>query len=237
MSISDIRSLIDTRDRAIQKSRIAFGNRLAALENEQDKANHDTYFLYEKWHERFSELEKELDKDIVSIAEDVPIVQQLCNIKGISYTLAAKLVSFIDIDRAPTVSALWRYAGYAVFDGVRERKEKGKKLHYNSRLKAACYLVATSFVRTPGSLYRRLYDKARDHYDKERPEWTKGHKHLASMRKMIKVFLAHLWIVWRTMEGLPTEPTYIIGRNGHSHTIDPNEFGWEEYDERIQQSA
>ena len=73
MSLSDIRSLIDTRDRAVQKSRIAFGNRLAALENEQDKADHTTYFLYEKWHERFSDLEKELDQDIISIAEDVPL--------------------------------------------------------------------------------------------------------------------------------------------------------------------
>ena len=150
MAIADIRSLIDTRDRAVQKSRIAFGNRLAALENEQDKANHDTFFLYEKWHQRFTDLERELNEDIVSVAEDVPIVQQLCNIRGISYTLAAKLVSFIDISRAPTVSALWRYAGYAVFDGMRERKEKGKKLHYNTRLKCACYLVATSFLRTAG---------------------------------------------------------------------------------------
>ncbi len=227
MAIADIRPLIDTRDRAIQKSRIAFGNRLAALENEQDKADHDTFFLYEKWHQRFTDLEKELNEDIVSVAEDVPIVQQLCNIRGISYTLAAKLVSFIDISRAPTVSALWRYAGYAVFDGMRERKEKGKKLHYNTRLKCACYLVATSFLRTSGSPYRALYDKARDYYDKERPEWTKGHKHLASMRKMTKVFLAHLWIVWRTMEDLPTGQAYIIGRNGHSHTIEPMGFGWE----------
>jgi hypothetical protein len=44
---------------------------------------------------------------------------------------------------------------------------------------------------------------------------------------MIKVFLAHLWMTWRELEGLTTEPPYIIGRNGHQSIVQPDRFGWQ----------
>lgn len=46
------------------------------------------------------------------------------------------------------------------------------------------------------------------------------------MRKMIKVFLQHFWMRWRTMEGLPTNEPFIMGKNGHSTYITADEYDW-----------
>jgi len=50
-------------------------------------------------------------------------------------------------------------------------------------------------------------------------ERTPGHIDRRARRKMRKVFLGHLWIVWRTEEGLPVTPVYIMGREGHNREI------------------
>lgn len=222
-----IRPIVDLRDRTLQKSRIAFTNRIAAVEQGRDEMDEASLAMLEKWQERFDALEKEADQDIADLVGDEPIVEQLIRIKGIGRLLAAKLVCSIDITKADTVSALWRYAGYGVNgDGQRERPTKGERLHYNVRLKTTCYLVAVSFLRA-NSPYRTVYDQARAYYLENRPEWTKAHQHQASLRKMIKVFLSHLWVVWRTMEGLETGQPYIIGKGSHTHYLHPNQFGWD----------
>ena len=226
MTNPSIRPIVDLRDRTLQKSRIAFSNRIAAVESGRDHMDAASMAVIEKWHIRFDELEAEADKDIAELVKDEPIIQILVNLRGIGPLLAAKLVSAIDIERAATVSALWRYAGYGLDkEGNRERPTKGEKLHYNTRLKTNCYLVGVSFLRS-SSPYRRIYDEAKEYYAAERLDWTKAHVHNASLRKMIKVFLSHLWLVWRELEGLPTGDPYIIGKGAHSHYIGPEEFGW-----------
>ena len=145
-------------------------------------------------------------------------------IKGIGPSLASQVLSLIDITRADTVSALWRYAGYAVVDGKAEKLKKGEKAHYNANLKKALYKVAMSFLKC-SSPYRKFYDDAKQYYEANR-DWTKMHIHLASIRKMIKMFLSHLWHVWRTVEGLPTRELYVVEKLGHNHIIPPDDFGW-----------
>lgn len=220
-----VRALVDLRDRTLQKSRIAFGNRVSALERGTDAADDVTQKILAKWHERFEELEKEADKDIAALVGNIEIVKQLTALKGVGWLLAAKVVAMIDIERADTVSALWRYAGYGVVEGARERPTKGEKLHYNIRLKTTLYLVATSFLRC-GSPYRAIYDSSKAYYEANRPEWNKARIHAASMRRMIKVFLAHLWIRWRELEGLPTRALYVHERLGHSSYEAPETYGW-----------
>src|SRR3990170_4002125 len=222
-----LRALIDLRDRTLQKSRVAFGNRLSAVERGADEMGQGSQDLLTRWHDRFQYLETELDKDIESLVEDVDIIRYAVAVKGIGPILAAKVISMIDIHEADTVSALWRYAGYAVIDGQRERPTKGETLHYNARLKSACYLVASSFLKS-SSPYRSVYDEAREYYEANRPDWTKGHQHNAAMRKMVKVWLSHLWEVWRKLEGLPIRYPYIIGKDGHSRYLSPQEYGWPE---------
>ncbi len=43
-----------------------------------------------------------------------------------------------------------------------------------------------------------------------------GHVHMQAMRKMIKLFLSHLWLVWREAEGLPITEPYAYSVLGHT---------------------
>ena len=218
------RALVDLRDRVIQKTRIQFNNRVAAMDQERDSDVHQALIL--KWHAHFEDLEKALDADIATIAESLPIVQEMTAVKGIGTMLAVKVAALIDIERADTVSALWKYAGYGVTEGARDRLEKGEKAPYNIRLKTNCFLVGESFIKC-NSPYRRLYDEAKAFYETAHPDWTPGHRHNAARRKMIKLWLSHLWVIWRTLEGLPVSDPYIIaGDNNHHRYIGPEQFGW-----------
>lgn len=221
---SPLRALVDTRQN-IQKDRIRFGNRLSAIENGTDIVGQSTINILEEWNTRFAELEKEADDNIREVSKDYPIIDELVKIKGIGQLLAAKLVSPIDIHKADTISSLWRYCGYGTKEGVAEHMKKGEKIHYNTHLKTVCYLVGLSFIKSK-SPYSSIYYSSKEYYVENRPEWTKLHIHYASMRKMIKVFLSHLWQVWRIMEGLPTSIPYIIGKGNHTHYLRPEDFGW-----------
>lgn len=245
-----LRPLIDLRDRAIQKNRIAFSHRVTAIEQGRDEADAVTQDMLIRWRDRFIEMETELDKDIKEIAADIPIIYEMEKVKGVGFMLAAKVVSMIDIERCNTVSALWRFSGLGVISvcsecnalaiagqkvcseddcggqvvNKAERLRKGEKAHFNKRLKTYCWQLGTSFLKS-NSPYRAIYDRGRDQYE-EREGWSDMRKHRAAMRKMIKTFLQHMWVRWRTLEGLPVNEPYIMGKNGHSHYIAGQEFGW-----------
>jgi len=202
-----------------------FSNRVQAIERGDDQADERVLARFKKWAARFKELEKEADEDIKLLTTEIPIIEKMIEVKGIGELLAAKVVSMIDIERADSVSALWRYAGYGVINGEREKPTKGEKLHYNARLKTTCYVVAGSFLKS-NSPYRQIYDSAREYYAANRPDWSKGRQHNAAIRKMIKCWLAHLWLEWRKLEGLSTRPLYVNNHLGHEHYYAPQEFGW-----------
>ena len=219
-----LRVLVDLRDRQIQKARVQFGNRLGAIQRGADASDGHQEEVVARYLARFEALEKELDADIRELVKDYPIYAELSSVRGIGPGLAAKLIALIDIREADTVSALWRFAGLAVINGEREKLVKGEKAHYSGRLKTTMYLVGTSFLRS-GSPYRQVYDEARVYYE-SREGWTKLHQHLAAMRKMEKLFLAHLWERWRTLEGLPIRVPYVQEVLGHTGIRRPQEFGW-----------
>jgi hypothetical protein len=245
-----LRPLIDTRDRQIQKSRIAFANRVQAIEDGRDEASSVVLSVLKKYEERFADLEEELNQDIKLMVKDIPIVQELVNVKGISWILAGRLVGLIDIHRANSQSALWRYCGLGVLpwcnacekfleggtkvcphcgstDIIKkaERLIQGETAHFSVRLKTTCYNIGSSFLKC-NSPYRLIYDRARTHYDEARPEWNDLRKHYSALRKMVKMFLSHLWERWRLLEGLPIRTPYAIAWLDHKDYISPEEFGW-----------
>lgn len=209
-----------------QKNRVAFNNRIAAVERGSDQATPAGERIYHYYHDRFLELERDLSKDIEQVLDDLslPIIDHLLALKGVGPVLAAKVVAPIDIRRAETVSALWRYCGYGVVDGKRERPVKGQRLAYNKTLKIACRMVGESFMKA-SSPYRALYDEKRAYYEANR-EWTKGHVHNAALGFMIKIWLSHLWVRWRTLEGLDTRAPYVFEKLGHTHRYPAEDFGW-----------
>jgi len=249
-----LRSLIDARDRAIQKARIAFGNRLDAIEDGRDTADPMTIDMLQKWFDLFREAEEDIDHDIRTIAQDFPIIEEMCAIPGINLILAAKLVSQIDITRANTVSAFWRFCGMGVRPwcqtcekileaGVEvcpvckefitehraERLMKGEEAHHSQRAKTYAYQIAVSIIRQYArkkNAYGELYYKSKDYYEGNRPDWEVGRKDNAARRRMIKMFLSHMWVTWRTLEGLPVTEPYVHDKLGHNHRRTPEQFGW-----------
>lgn len=217
--------LVSERD-AAQRTRIRFGNRVSAIERGDDQVGEVYEAFLQEQAEFWEAREKDLTKRVVDQADGLEIVQLMAAVKGVGLFSAAQFVSMVDITIPQTVSALWRYAGFGVTDGKADRPTKGEKLRYNSRLKQATYNISQSMMRT-GSPYRKVYDEAREHYDANRPDWTKGHKHNAALRKMVKVWLHHTWLVWRTLEGLSTRPLYVQEKLGHTSIYTPDEFGWE----------
>ncbi len=218
------RALVDLRE-MLQKNRISFQLRIGAAERGADSLHPYHTRILESWLERFQELEAEVDQQLGQLGEEEAIIQMMMQVRGVGPILAMRVAALIDISRSDTVSALWRYAGYAVFDGERERLKKGEKAHFNRRLKTACYLVGNSLIKS-NSPYRVVYDEAKEHYQLSHPDWTKAHIHMASLRKMIKIWLAHLWLVWRAIEGLPIRDPYVFDVLGHTHRYNPEDFGW-----------
>lgn len=53
---------------------------------------------------------------------------------------------------------------------------------------------------------------------------SEGHIHNMALKKMIKLFQAGLWLVWREAEGLPVTKPYAIEKLGHNSFIDPWEM-------------
>lgn len=120
-----------------------------------------------------------------------------------------------------------------------QRKIKGTMIDYNPQAKVVAYKVGVQFIKQ-GDLYRKLYDRFRAEYEmredlkteinskkgkKTKLGESKGtaHIHAMAQRKMIKIFLQHLWINWRELEGLSTNMPYVIDIGGHSDYIQPSD--------------
>jgi len=124
-----------------------------------------------------------------------------------------------------TVSALWKYAGLA----PGQKPIKGEVLSYNNRLKTVCLGIVGDCMIRANSPYRVIYDNAKAKYEETRPDWTKGHRHYAARRKMVKVFLSHFWEHWRELEGYPTRKAYVLEHLGHTHEHEWQDFVEPEY--------
>jgi hypothetical protein len=167
---------------------------------------------------------------------------------GIGPVIAAGLAAHINIEKANTVSAVWKFAGQAPgFD----RKVKGKKLPYNARLKVVCWKLGESFVKVSGkegATYGKLYAEfkaeeirrnqsgqyaeaaARELRTKkitdkeakailESGHLTDGGLHSRAKRRAVKLFLSHYWLKGREAKGLPIRPPYPIQILGHDGEI------------------
>lgn len=165
-------------------------------------------------------------------------VQFLEGVKGIGPAMAGVIVSEIDIAKARHPSSLWKYAGLDVAPDGKGRSRKGehlvevdyqdkngdeatrKSITFNPFLKTKLVgVLASSFLRAGDNKYRQVYDQYK-HRLEHRADWlaeSKGHRHNAAMRYMIKQFLVDLHIAWRTIEGLEVSAPYHEAMLGHLH--------------------
>lgn len=127
-----------------------------------------------------------------------------------------------------TVSKLWQYSG---FGKPGQKRVHGEKGNWNPRMRTHMWKVIKQMLMAKNQFYRGHYDEAKMKYlmredIKEMHKGKKGYKgHVDAMakRKVAKLFLAHLWEMWRRAEGLEIRTPYVVEKYGH-HIIPPPKF-------------
>ena len=169
---------------------------------------------------------------------------------GIGPVLAAGLLGHIDIERAATAGAIWRFAGL----DPTVKWGKGERRPWNADLKVLCWKIGDSFVKVSGredALYGQLY-RQRKAYELERD--ASGGNAEAAARKLeeqkikdkalrlrlesghladgqldqrarrwaVKIFLSH-WheVAYQDFYGVaPPAPFILEHGDGHVHRIE-----------------
>jgi len=134
-----------------------------------------------------------------------PYSKWLQIVKGVSTSQLIKMLTYIDFNKAKHPSSIWKYARL-VDPNILPKEERGKG---NRELKRAIFLQGLSFLGHPPHLwlrmvnkpprlnggYARLYVKFRTETDKKHPDWVANRRYRDALRKMMKVFTSHLYIV------------------------------------------
>jgi hypothetical protein len=90
------------------------------------------------------------------------------NVCGIGPVIASGLLANIDIEKAPTVGHIWRFAGL----DPTVKWSKGEKRPWNASLKRLCWLMGESFVKVSGNAkdtYGKLYLQRKE-YERQKNE-------------------------------------------------------------------
>lgn len=126
---------------ALQGHRIKAQSQVRAL-NESEEPNAVLSWLYAQ--------NETLEKEIKKALDDYSLTQEVGrwsrSITGIGPVLAAALLAHIDIEKAPTVGHIWRFAGL----DPTVTWSKGEKRPWNASLKVVCWKIGESFVKVSG---------------------------------------------------------------------------------------
>lgn len=243
MDKKEVRFLVDTYY-MMQEARIRTANQVTAMTEDGEPS------AVLRWLNEQNELmERQLKNALNQYAKHHPVGQWLLDITGIGPVLAAGLLAYIDIERAPTVGHIWSYAGLR----PGQRRQRGQKLDYNPDLKVLCWKIGESFVKVSGrenAVYGKVYKQRREYEDRKnaagdyadqakksleeskygegtvaRAAYEKGMLPdarilLRAKRYAVKLFLAHLHEVWYIYEyGKEPPNPYPIEHLGHVHKI------------------
>ena len=171
------------------------------------------------FHNKLYETEKELYHRLDAWSKEHPIRLNFLNqVKGIGPIFSSGLIAWLSepIKKANYVSQIWSYCGLA----PNQVRKKGQKVNYNPRLKTFMWKIGQSFIKFK-CFGRELYLKFKEDCQRKHPDWTKLHIHNYVRRKVVKLFLASLWEVWRKMNNLPATKPYPIEVLGHKDLITP----------------
>lgn len=170
-------------------------------------------------------LEAQMSRELVKF----PIYNLfLSKVFGFGPITCANLIARVKIHMCTKPSQLWRYCGNAVdpSTGRLEKRQKGagskaggSKGTYNDKLRTALYLAMCCMPKARGatkktSKYLRRWDEAvfaRKTMGREVGAYGAGRA------KALDLVLEDLYIVWRTLEGLPVWPDLYSVRRGFYH--------------------
>ena len=101
-----------------------------------------------------------------------------------------------------------------------QKRRRGDFIDYSPFMKTLCWKVGESFVKTKGG-YRKLYEDFRVQEDRDHPDFSDGRRYARAKRRTVKLFLAHIWVMWRRSEGLPERSPYVIEHGEHTILVEP----------------
>jgi len=110
---------------------------------------------------------------------------------------------------------------------ILQKRMTGYQSNWNDRLKVLAWKASTSFVKqnVKNSKYRKLYEQIKKEERRVHPKkvvnkgktsYNDGHINNRTIRKISKIFLAHLWQTWRRQQGLEATEPYAKQLLGHS---------------------
>lgn len=172
---------------------------------------------------RAGKLEGAMTKEL----RKVPLYSEfLDHVRGCGPVTAAYLVSMVDFEKCTKPSALHRFCGLAVFDGKSERPTKGHKLGYCAELKTRLYQMFAIGIRQNKrhgeSKYLTIWEQKKHALLTTRgpgqpDNKSKGWCDDTARRKATGVFVEDLYIVGRTLAGLPVWPSWYAKAMGYEH--------------------
>jgi hypothetical protein len=196
----------------------------------------EAFLLAQQFRDRASSLESAMLRQL----RQIPIYQHfLSKVFGCGSIVAAYLISEVDIHLAANPSQLRRFAGMAVINGTLERRERGKKSSYNAELRTRLYQMFSAMWKNGSkgsstSKYLRIWTDYKHRIecsarnvngkiekigtDKPTTVSAKGFAHSTGWHKAADIFLHDLYLVWRTLEGLPVRCPYAAEKLGYVHT-------------------
>ena len=241
----ELKGLIDDRSQII-KLLVKIGNQILAYKRRTDHPSHLSIEILEEASQAPIRRKKELDKEITSLIHSMKkedaLINATLNIKGVGEITVAHMTAYFNLEEAEYPSSLCSYCGYDKAN--HERYIKGQSSGGNKTLRAIFYNMATSMIKHKAPYAEKIYypeklklenshkiTKSRNTQGKlVECMWkdTKaGHRHGAALRKMIKIFLHHYWLVGRLILNLPTREPYVQEKLGHKNIITPKDMGWD----------
>lgn len=188
---TEIRRLVKFYDTA-QKTKDSIKNKIRSLgriELDIPESLKDVLKMLESLEEHYVE---EIGKWFKNNPSELN--EWLLSIKGISYILAAKVLSYFLNRNFQKVSSLWHFAGHA--PGCKPKKHE--KMNYNPGFRVILYQVSNSFKQRRTPKYREKYDiekEKRVNQGMINNKTGKANKHaeLLAIKKMMKTFLRDLY--------------------------------------------
>jgi hypothetical protein len=234
----------------VQDYRISTANQVRSATSPKEGEPVEPHGLLLWGFEAFETVENEIRKALRDYAESHRAGRWALSIHGIGPVIASGLLAHIDIEKAPTVGHIWRFAGLdpTVTWG------KGQKRPWNAKLKVLCWKTGQSFMKlrnSPNDVYGRVYAErkalelarneagtfaetakrtleAKAIRDKdtratyEAGKLPAGRLELRAERYAVKLFLSHLHhVMYESRFGEPPPKPYILTKDDHTHFLAP----------------
>lgn len=126
----------------------------------------------------------------------------------------------------PNISKWWAYMGRRIDEGKMVKRKRGVQGNWSTEGRTLGFHIGDAFIKQGSEhLYKKFYDERKRKREQTHPDVTKNHRHQMASNEMVKLFLAHFWVVARTIDNLPITQPYAHTIMGHTNYIEP--FYWD----------